>query len=348
MNTPKTPLVQKLILVMLVLIFGVLVVILVKGSKQIESIREGNGQTVSISTNPNEPTDVRKAFPSLRSSKKSAPTKAAQPEPEQPKAAAAPVPAPTKVEESPVVEAPPTILPTGTVVVTKAEPLEQAGLFGKVVLVGTPQPEKVIKFDQVCGAMHDQPVTTRHFVVSPDGGLANVLVYISRGTERLHYAMPITPVLIDQKDCMYQPYVVGAMVNQPIEFKNSDPILHNIHSLPKVSGNMEFNIAQPLKDQSDLRYFSKPEVFVKVKCEVHDWMFAYVGVVSHPFFAVTDTNGVFQLPDGLPPGTYDITAAHLKAGTVTQRFNYKKDGRVNLEIRLRADGKNSTAIAFKN
>lgn len=181
---------------------------------------------------------------------------------------------------------------------------------GKVTLKGTPPAEKTIKFDQTCGAMHQGPVTTRHYVVGADNGLGNVFVYISKGAEGKGTA-PTTPVMLDQKDCMYQPYIVGAMVNQPIQIKNSDPLLHNVHALPKVDGNNEFNFAQPIQNQTDERKFAKPEVLIKLKCEVHDWMFAYVGVCDNPYFAVTDKDGKFTIKD-VPPGNYTVTAYHLK------------------------------------
>lgn len=345
MNTPKTPLVQKLILLMLVLIFGVLVIMLIKGNKQLESLRAGNGEAVSISTNPNEPANVRRAFPSLRSSKTPAKVNVdSTPTNSTPVA----VPPPDN-DESAVIAQPPKILPTGVVLERTPEALDATpGVWGRVGLFGTPPPEKAIKFDQICGAMHDAPVTTRHFIVHPYNlGLANVFVYISRSFQRMTFNRQTTPVLLDQKDCMYQPYVIGAMVNQPIQIKNSDPILHNVHALPRPGGNDEFNFAQPIQDQVDERRFPKPEVFVKFKCEVHDWMFAYVGVVDNPFFAVTDTNGAFQLPEGLPPGKYEITATHLKAGSATQRFTYKKGTVVHLAFQLRADGKNGNAIALQ-
>jgi plastocyanin len=181
---------------------------------------------------------------------------------------------------------------------------------GKVTLKGTPPKEKEIKFDQTCGAMHSGTVTTRHYVVGADNGLANVFVYISKGAEGRGTA-PTTHVLLDQKNCMYQPYIVGAMVGQPIQVKNSDPLLHNVHALPKVDGNNEFNFAQPIQNQTDERKFAKPEVLIKFKCEVHDWMFAYVGVVDNPYFAVTDKDGNFTIKD-VPPGNYTLTAYHLK------------------------------------
>jgi hypothetical protein len=188
---------------------------------------------------------------------------------------------------------------------------------GKVTLSGKPPEEKTIKFDQTCGSMHQGPATTRHYMVGADGGLANVFVYISKGAEGKKFPTPTTPVTIEQKDCMYQPYIIGAMVDQPIQIKNADALLHNVHSLPKVDGNQEFNFAQPLQGQTDERKFAKPEVLIKLKCEVHDWMFAYVGICDSPFFAITDKDGKFTIKD-VPAGNYTLTAYHLKTHGATK------------------------------
>lgn len=181
---------------------------------------------------------------------------------------------------------------------------------GKVTLKGTPPAEIPIKFDQTCGAFHSEPVTTHRYQVAADGGLANVFVYISKGTEGKKFDALTTPVQLDQKNCMYQPYIIGVMVNQPIQIKNEDPVLHNVHALPKK--NDEFNFAQPLQGQTDERKFSNPEVLIKVKCDVHDWMLAYVGVVDNPYFAITDKDGKFTIKN-VPAGDYTLTAYHLKA-----------------------------------
>jgi hypothetical protein len=112
--------------------------------------------------------------------------------------------------------------------------------------------------------------------------------------------------------------VFGVMVNQKLKVKNSDPLLHNVHAVPKT--NKEFNFAQPVKNQINEKAFSQPEVLLRIKCDVHPWMNAYVGVVPHKFFAVTDANGRFALPKGLPGGKYTIEAVHPKAGRVTQEI----------------------------
>jgi|GEM_PF-477321 len=190
---------------------------------------------------------------------------------------------------------------------------------GRVTLQGIPPPEKTIEMDATCGKLRENVrVTTRHYLVGPDKGLANVLVYIKEGFSERKFIAPKESVLFDQAGCMFQPYVLGAMTNQRIQFRNSDPVLHNVHATPKI--NEEFNLGQPMQGQVNEKSFAVPEVFVRLKCEVHGWMFAYVGVVENPYFSVTDKNGAFQFPPHLPPGKYTVAAVHQKAGELTQEI----------------------------
>ena len=108
----------------------------------------------------------------------------------------------------------------------------------------------------------------------------------------------------------------GSPRARSVEIGNGDETTHNVHSLPDV--NREFNFAQFVKGQKNVQTFTTAEVMVPLKCDLHGWMNAYIGVVDHPFFAVTREGGRFELK-GLPPGTYTIEAWHAKAGTQTQQ-----------------------------
>ena len=174
----------------------------------------------------------------------------------------------------------------------------------------------------MCGALQTKLPTTRHYVVNEDGHLANVFVYIKKGLENRRFAAPTNAALLDQVKCFFEPYMLGAQTGQTVQFRNSDAVLHNIHVTSRV--NREFNIAQPLKGTVTTKTFDKPEVFLRVKCDVHPWMFAYIGVVAHPYFAVTDKDGSFRFPFQLPPGTYTIAANHLKAGELTQEITVRE------------------------
>ena len=207
-----------------------------------------------------------------------------------------------------------------------------AEISGKVTLKGTPPPEKAITLDAVCGKMQPDGIKTRFYVVGDGGALANVFVYIKEGAKASE-ATGEGPVL-DQVGCEYQPYVLGAQTGQKIKIRNSDAAMHNVHATPNPSsGNKEFNFAQPVKGQVNEKSFDKPEVLVRMKCDVHPWMFAYVGVVEHPFFAVTGKDGSFKLPN-LPAGKYTIEAFHLKAGKATQEITVGADDKKTVDFTL--------------
>ncbi len=189
---------------------------------------------------------------------------------------------------------------------------------GRVFLRGTPPAETRILFDAQCGRVAPRGgATTQHYVVNAEGGLANVFVYLKSGAPT---APPVAaPPILDQIGCQYTPYVMGVQTGQTFNVRNSDPVLHNIHTLPK--NNRERNIGQPVRGMVTPMVFERAEVLVKFKCDVHPWMFAFVGVTEHPWFAVTDKNGFFTLPGGLPPGQYALAAVHQKAGELTQEIS---------------------------
>ena len=245
---------------------------------------------------------------------------------------------PTPAQE-PVLAAPGTPLPPplvnlgstrgegGVATVDRANNLP--GLAGKVTLIGVPKPEIRIPLDPTCGKLRPGPVTTRHFVVSPDGGLANVLVWFRNGPRR---SPVMEPPLLDQAGCMFEPYVLGVVVNQKLRVRNSDPVLHNVHFTPRKSH--ELNFAQTQADQINEVSFSRSELFVRVKCDVHPWMFAYVSVLEHPYFAITDTNGFFRIPSGFAPGHYVVAASHLKAGEQTREVDLRPGEQQSLDFEL--------------
>ena len=159
------------------------------------------------------------------------------------------------------------------------------------------------------------PPTAETVVVNANGTLANVFVYVKAGLPAGGtYPVPAAPVVIDQDGCRYHPHVLGIRVGQNLEIRNSDPVLHNIKA--KATKNRPFNVSQPAVGMKTMRTFAQPEVMVALECNVHGWMNAFVGVLPHPFYAVTGTDGSFSLK-GLPPGTYTIEAWHEKYGTQT-------------------------------
>jgi plastocyanin len=168
--------------------------------------------------------------------------------------------------------------------------------------------------DPVCAKKHSKPVPAEMLVLGSGNTMGNIMVWVSKGLPSgKTWPAPKTPVTLDQKGCVYVPHVMGIMVGQQYRILNSDGVLHNVHTLPKI--NKSFNKGMPPSLKEATTVFDKPEVF-QIKCDVHPWMSAYVGVFNHPFFSVTSTDGKFTL-DGLEPGTYEITAWHERLGTQT-------------------------------
>jgi hypothetical protein len=195
---------------------------------------------------------------------------------------------------------------------------------GRVLLRGAPPPEKVITMDSACARLNAGPTTTRHYVVGPNGELADVFVYVKEG------APPAPPFpgapLLEQIGCTYQPYILGVQTGQVFQVRNSDALLHSMHIITRVAGNRERTVGMPLKGMKTDLSFAKSELFIQLKCDVHPWEFAYVCVLDHRWFAVTDRKGNFSLPPGLPPGTYTVAAIHRRAGEQTRKVAVRPDG----------------------
>jgi plastocyanin len=169
--------------------------------------------------------------------------------------------------------------------------------------------------DPACAKKHAGPVQNEMLMLGKGNTMGNIMVWVSKGLPAgKTWPAPKTPVTLDQQGCLYKPHVMGIMVGQPYRILNSDGILHNIHTLPKV--NPSFNKGMPATLKETTTSFGKPEAMFHIKCDVHPWMSAYVAVYTHPFFSVTGTDGKFSIA-GLDPGTYEITAWHEKLGTRT-------------------------------
>lgn len=192
---------------------------------------------------------------------------------------------------------------------------------GKINFKGAKPTVAKIKMnaDPKCVKIHGgKGATSEQVVVNPNNTLRYVFVYVKNGLTGKKFDIPKTPTKLDQKGCMYNPHVFGVVANQPLEITNSDPTLHNIHALPKNSA--QFNIAQPKIGMKMTKMFTKQEVMVKIKCEVHSWMASYVGVLEHPYFAVSDDKGNFEIKN-LPAGDYEIEAWHEKYKTQTMKVS---------------------------
>ena len=193
----------------------------------------------------------------------------------------------------------------------------QSVISGHVFFTGVAPAPRVydVNLDNACGAGDDERRTTEEVVVSRDGGLQNVFVYISKGIDGFAFDAPSAPVVLDQHGCRFAPHVLGIQAGQPLRIVNSDATLHNVHAQATV--NEAFNLGMTVKMREVQRVFDAPEIMIPIRCNVHPWMGAYIGVGDHPFYSVSDSAGFFSLRN-LPAGDFTIEAWHEKFGRQQQ------------------------------
>jgi plastocyanin len=198
--------------------------------------------------------------------------------------------------------------------ITQIDPATAGSVEGTVHLTGK-APERIeidMAQDPAC-AMSPYGKNMTEGIASHDGNLANVYIYVKDGLGNKFYVAPSAPAVLDQKGCRYVPHVLAAMVGQPIEFRNSDPTMHNVHMQPTVIGNQQFDISQPPNGGTTQHTFAKPELMLPVRCNNHPWMEAFLNIAPNPFFAVSGEDGHFVI-HGLPPGTYTLVAVQEQLG----------------------------------
>jgi plastocyanin len=185
-------------------------------------------------------------------------------------------------------------------------PRGTATVTGTVHFLGTP-PEMPVIENRNChpGAT---PIKEESVIVNSNQTLKNVFVYIENGPTGSGAAEP--PAKLDQINCQYVPHVVGVQIGQPLILTSSDAILHNVHYRPTQNRPENFGFRNA--GQTRTVSFTAPE-FIRVKCDIHPWMTAHVGVFANPFFAITDDTGQFTLPN-LPAGTYTLATWHERFG----------------------------------
>ena len=218
-------------------------------------------------------------------------------------------------------------------------PSLQAGdISGTITVKGTPPAEKPIdkSADKNCGT-GGGPATTHHYIVGSKGELANVVVAL-KGMDGKSTGASAAPAVLDQKNCEYNPVIFAVQTGQKIAIKNSDPTLHNIHAIPTVAGNVEKNQAQAPNAPDLMFSFPKAENFLKFQCDVHNWMFTWVSVFDHPYFAVSDKEGKYTIKN-VPDGKYTLLVMHRKAAPasspVTEEIEVK-GGAVTKDFTLEA------------
>jgi hypothetical protein len=215
----------------------------------------------------------------------------------------------------------PTYQPTGS----------EADVFGTVRFDGeAPEPRRIdMGQDPACQDINPEAMTQDLLV--NDGGLANVFVYVKDGEvlNQYKFDMPEGAVTLRHTGCQFSPRVLGLFVNQPLSIANDDPTTHNTHPTPTRNG--EWNFSTPAAAEPITKTFARPEVLIPVKCNQHPWEKAYVAVLTHPFFSVTDERGAFSIR-GLAPGTYKLTAWHEKLGEQTVTITARERGSVNQDF----------------
>ncbi len=182
-----------------------------------------------------------------------------------------------------------------------------------MTLNGAAPKMKAINMSQesACAGQHSTPALTENVITGDKGALANVIVYVSSGLDGYSFTPPSSPATIEQKGCQYHPHVVALHGRPDPRGRQQRSTTHNIH--PEPQANREWNESQPPGASPIDKTFARPEVAIPVKCNVHPWMKAYIGVFDNPYFQVTGKDGAFELKN-LPPGTYTVVAWHEQYG----------------------------------
>jgi len=192
------------------------------------------------------------------------------------------------------------------------DPSTAGSISGTVGVTGTPPARDPLELsgDVFCIQSHEGGLHDESLLVA-GGKLQNAFVWIKEGVDGYEFAAPTEPVVMDQVGCVYVPHIVGVQLDQPMMVSTSDPVLHNVHTHPEL--NREQNSAMPAGSEPKELRLKKPEVMIRVACDVHTWMTSWIGVVEHPHFAVTGADGAWRL-DGVPPGDYTIGVWHETLG----------------------------------
>jgi plastocyanin len=216
----------------------------------------------------------------------------------------------------------------------RVDPNTAGNVSGKVLFDGKKPQQKKIDMDEEpsCAKLHQGAVFDEVITVNSNGTLANVFVYIKQGLEGKQFEPPADPAVIDQKGCWFNPRVLGIQVGQTLKVVNSDPLTHNIHPLAQI--NRDWNQSQAPGAAPLTRRFAQSEVMIRVKCNIHSWMHAWIGSVAHPYFAVTGEDGSFQLRN-VPPGTYTIEAWQEELGRQEHQVTLEPSGKSDIVFKFK-------------
>ena len=214
------------------------------------------------------------------------------------------------------------------------DPATAGTVHGKIVFTGVKPPQKAISMeaDAACEKAHQgKKVYEESVVTGTGGGLANAFVYIKTGLEGKNFEPPKEPARIVQHGCMFQPRVSEWWRAQNVDVGNSDPVSHNFHAMP--TNNRDWD-QQQSPGAADMEHrFPRPDVMIPVKCNVHSWMRAYIGVLPHPYFAVTSADGGYEMTN-VPPGDYTVAVWHEKFGEQTAQVHVAANGKEAVDFKF--------------
>lgn len=214
-----------------------------------------------------------------------------------------------------------------------------SAITGRVVFDGERPKRRPLdtEADPACAAMHaDEPLRSDATVVSEDGGVVWAFAYI-KNPPKQDYPVPAEAAEIDQVGCRYVPHVMGMRAGQELDIRNSDDTTHNVRTFPTrgFDGkyiNKTINFGQPGPGVRT-QVFENPEDAIKVKCDIHPWMQAYIFAMDHPYFDTTDENGQFRIPtEGLPAGEYEVVVWHEEWGKQSQAVTVGEDGTASADF----------------
>lgn len=207
---------------------------------------------------------------------------------------------------------------------------DKGDVSGSVVVTGKLPPMEDLKrqSDAFCAKT---PMKDESVIAGKKGELKNVIVHIN--------GLPATPppaekATLSQDNCMYVPRVQGVVDGQKLEIRNGDPVLHNVHTYE--GARTLFNVAQVPGTPNFEKTFTQNGALIKFKCDVHQWMTAYIWVQNNPWFAVSDADGKFKIKD-VPVGTWDIEAWHERFGTKTGKITVEKGKPAEIKFEFAAN-----------
>jgi hypothetical protein len=255
---------------------------------------------------------------------------AERPAPEPPPVAAIIAAEPPKAEPP----RPPPPKPAEIPPAVPADEVKPGTIRGTVKILGVPPRRKSIRMDvdRKCMALHTGDLLADDIVVDPDNNVRWAFVYVNRGNTASPPG-PLPPVLLDQVGCKFEPHVLGVQVNQPINIFNNDPLLHNVHAC--TLENREFNFGLPSAGLFETKRFTRKEVMVRIRCDIHPWMAAWVGVLDHPYFSVTSETGAYGIVN-VPPGRFRVSVWHELYATVDREVDVPSGGDARLDFLMDA------------